>query len=262
MRRLSSLLLVILAAIAYPCSAAAARVTASDAGATHAYLDAKIVSQQAMVAAEPAELNAIHALAAQVQAECPGILAGAPPHVKGEKTNQSTYEVDQELLSAGFGAAEHVEHPADALFARTVHHLRWSNPKLTRLLRDLASEQAEQSAIPLPNVCSDMRFWVASGFNTVSAGTKAFLHRHSVVASITLIESEPNEPAAALFNLNALVSRRLKPYENHADRLLARKALPPEPKLTDPAELKALTPIFEAVGAVLAALGRSDLPAA
>jgi hypothetical protein len=75
------------------------------------------------------------------------------------------------------------------------------------------------------------------------------------VDSITQIESEPNEPASFLFNLNALVAHRLKPYEDHADRLLARKALPPEPKIIDPAELKALGPILEAVGAVQAALG-------
>jgi hypothetical protein len=91
----------------------------------------------------------------------------------------------------------------------------------------------------------------------VSAGTKAFLHRHSVVSSITQIEPEPHEPLGDIFNLNALVAHRLKPYEDHAGRLLARKALPPEAKLTDPA----LGPFLEAVGKVFVALGRTPAPA-
>jgi hypothetical protein len=258
MRRLSWLLLITLAAMACSVAPAVARVTVRDAAATHAYLEARIALQRTIGATGATELKAIEALEAQVKVECPGVLAGAPPHVKGEKTNQSTHEVSQELLSVGFGAAEHVAHPADARFARTVRRLRWSNRELTRLLRSLAIEQAAQSAIPLPNLCADMKFWVTSGYTAVSAGTKQFLHRHDVVSSITLIEPEPNEPILNLFNLNALVAHRLKPYEDHADRLLARRALPQEVKITDPS----LTPLFEAVGRVFLALGRSPAPAA
>jgi hypothetical protein len=257
MRRLSCLFLLMLAAMAYSGVPAVARVTASDAAATHAYLEARIVLQRAEVASEPTELQAIGALEAQVKTECLGVLAGAPPHVKGEKTNESEHEVSDEMLSAGFGAAEHVGHPADARFARTVRRLRWSNPRLTKLLRSLAIEQAEQSAIPPPELCPDMKSWVASGYTTVSTSTKQFLHRHSVVSSITQIESEPHEPVADIFNLNALVARRLKPYEDHADKQLAKKAFPPEVKLTDPA----LTPLLEAIGKVLVALGRTPPPA-
>jgi hypothetical protein len=258
MRRLSCLFLLTLAAILCSGVPAVARVTTSDAAATHAYLKARIVLQRAAVTAEPAELEAIAALEAQVKAECPGVLAGAPPHVKGEKTNESEVEVSEEMLSAGFGTAENVAHPANARFARTVRRLRWSNRRLTRLLRSLAIEQAEQSAIPPPELCRDMKFWVASGYTAVSAGTKAFRHRHSVVSSITQIEPEPNEPVTDIFHLNALVAHRLKPYEDHADRLLARKALPPEAKLTDPA----LNPFLEAAGKVLVALGRTPPPSA
>jgi hypothetical protein len=197
-----------------------------------------------------AEFKAITTLEAQVKAECPGVLAGAPLHVKGEKTNQSESEVGDELLSVTFGATERVEHPEYARFARIVQRLRWSNPKLTRLLRSLALEEAEQSAILPPDLCSDLKFWVASGYTAVSAGTKRYLHRLSVVSSITVIESEPHEPASNFLKLTALVAYRLKPYEDHADRLLARKGLPPESKLTSPA----LRSFLKAVGGVYAAL--------
>jgi hypothetical protein len=120
MRRLGGILLIALAAMACLGAPTVARITASDAAATHAYLEARIALQRAAMAEEPSELKAITALEAQVKAECPDVLTGAPPHVKGEKTNQSEYEISEELLIVGFGAGGRVEHPADARFARTV----------------------------------------------------------------------------------------------------------------------------------------------
>lgn len=234
------------------CPVAFARIAASDATATHSYLEATVARRRAQEAAAPAALEAIQALAARVKAECPGVLAGAPPHVKGEKTNHSETEISDELLSVGFGAGAPVEHPADARFAKTVRRLRWSKPKLTRLLRSLALEQAEQSAIALPDLCTDMKYWVASNYTATSAGTKRFLHRQNVVSSTTFIDPEPNEPAANFFKPAAIVAYRLKRYETHADRLLARKAFPPEVKITNPA----VRPLLEAVGSIYAALGR------
>ncbi len=259
MRWVSWLFVLTLVALLCLEAPATARVSASDVAATHDYLEARIALRRAAaVAGKQAELKTISVLEVQVKAECPGVLAGAPPHVKGEKTNQSELEVSEELLSGTFGAAERLAHPAYARFARTVRRLHWSNPRLTRLLRSLAIEQTEQSAIPPPELCSDLKFWVASGYTAVSVGTKRFLHRLSVVSSITQIESEPHEPVADFFNLNALVAHRLKPYEDGADHLLARKALPPDAKLTNPA----LRPFLEAVGKVYVALGRSAAPAA
>jgi hypothetical protein len=259
MQRLTSLSLITLGVLAWWATPSLARITMSDAAATHAYLEARLNLRRAKVAAEPAELAAIEALQAQVNAGCPGVLVGAPPHVKEEKLSESDREITTELLVVGLGASEHVEHPADARFARTVRRLRWSNPKLTRLLRSLAVEQAEQSAIEFPNLCADLQFWVASRYTAVSPGTKRFLHRLSVVASTTVIESEPHEaPFAGLFNLNALVARRLKPYEDHRDQLLARKALTVEGTLFDHSR----KPVIEAVDRVYVALGYSRQPAA
>jgi hypothetical protein len=258
MRRLGWTCLVIPAAILCSSTPAAARVSASDAVATHAYLEATIALQRAPGVTDSAELQAIGALEAQVKSECPDVLAGAPPHVKGEKTSQSEAEISSELLSAVLGAAEHIQYPADERFAKTVRRLHWSNLRLTRLLRSLALEQAEQSAIPPPDLCADLKSWVASGYTTVSAGTKVFLHRHTVVSSITVIESEPHEPLGDIFNLNALVAHRLKPYEDRADERLARQAFPPEGKITSPV----LSPFLEAMDKVFAALGRTTAPLA
>lgn len=256
MRRLNWLLVLTLAVISCSAAPAFARVKASDVVATHAYLEARIALERA--SGGSGELEAVVALEDHVKAECPGVLAGAPPPAKGEKPNQSGLEVTDELVSITFGAAEHVEHPADDRFARIVRRIRWSNPKLTRLLRSLAIESAEQSGIQPPDLCSDLKFWAASGYTAVSADTKRYLHRLSVVSSIAQIEPESHEPISNTFNLTALVAHRLKPYEDHADRMLAKKALPPNAKLTDPA----LKPFFEAVAGVYVALGSSPAPAA
>jgi hypothetical protein len=258
MRRLSRLFLLALEAFLCASAPAAARISASDAAATHAYLEAMIALQRASGVTESAELDAIEALEAQVKAECPDVLAGAPPHVEGEKTSRSEGEISDELLSAVFSTAEHVAHPSDERFSKTLRRLHWSNPKLTRLLRSLALEQAEQSAIPTPHLCSDTKFWVTSGYTAVSAGTKDYLHRRSVVSSITQIEPEPHEPLGDIFNLTALVAHRLRPYENHADKLLAKKAVPPPSETTSPA----LTSFFAAVGRVFTALGQTAPPPA
>jgi len=253
MRGLGLTGIVLIAAMACLAPQALARVTGSDAAATHAYLKAVIALNRASAETEPAGIKAIEALATQVQAECPGVLAGAPPHVKGEKTNKSRSEAVEEIVAATLGVAEHLEHPADSRFANIVKRLRWSNPKLTRLLRSLAREQADQSAIPSPELCPDMRFWVASGFTATSTGTHGLLHRLQVVSSITQIEAEPHEPTANTFNLKALVAYRLKPYEDQRDRALARKALPAESSLTPPQ----VKPYLEALAKVEAALGYS-----
>jgi hypothetical protein len=255
MRRFGWLLLLTLAASACSATPALAQVKASDAAATHAYLEAKITWRRAEAADQAVGLKAITALAAHVDSECPDVLVGAP-NAEGEKTNQSGYEISEEIFSAGVGAAEYVTHAQDARFAKTVGHLRWSNSGLTRLLRSLALEQAEQSAIAPPNLCADMKFWVASGYTSTSDATKQLLHRHQVVSSITVITSEPNEPVADTFNLNALVARRLKPYEDHPDKQLARHALGTPTTINT----TALKHFFEAIGSISVALGLPATP--
>lgn len=252
MRRFGVALLVTLVAMVCWVATAAARANTGDAAATHAYLEAKIALHRATANQEPAELKAIAALEAQVKAECPRVLAEAPPS-DDAKANRSERAILDEVTAATVGAAEHVGHSAAARFARIVRRLRWSNPKLTKLLRSLAVEQSVQSAIPTPDLCADLKFWVASGYTAVSAGTKRYLHRLSAVASITTIEAEPHEPALDILDLNALVAYRLRPYEDRADRLLARKALRTEAKGAA-TELKLL---LEAIDRLDVALGRS-----
>jgi hypothetical protein len=253
MRRIALIAFVVAAGcVALPASSTA-RVARGDASATHAYLEAVLAERDETASTGRSQLKAIETLASQVKTECPGILAGAPPRTEGEEVARSTREIDDEVVEATFGAAERVAHPIFAKFARRVEHLRWSNLRLTRLLRSLAREAAVQSGIPAPNLCADLKYWVASDYTRLSQGTVLYAERRRTASSITLIESEPHEPIEDIFNTTALVRHRLKPYEDHRDMLLAHKAFPPQPTLRDPR----LKPLFEALGSVYTALGKS-----
>jgi hypothetical protein len=248
-------ILAVLAVCAAVPASALARVSGADQAATHAYLEAVLAERRAADATGTAQLQAIESLATLVRTECPGVLAGAPPHSKEEHLSPPTFEINQEVISATFGAAEEVMHPILVGFARQVAPLRWSNPRLTRLLRSLAREAAVQSGIPAPALCSDLRYWVASGYTKLSAGTLTYRKERSAASSIALIEPEPHEPVEHIFNLSALIRHRLEPYENRRDRQLARKAFPAvHVKQIEPA----LKPLLDALGSVELALGRNS----
>lgn len=230
-------------------------VRGSDAMATHAYLEATLAKRRADAAAQAAGVAAIRALAAKITASCPGVLGGAPRPVKGEPENKSRFEVSVELITASFGAAGPAEYPVLIHFRRVVRRLRWSNRRLTLLLHSLAKEDVAEATIAPPDLCADMSFWVASGYKAVSAGSREYLHRLDVVSSITQIAPEPGErEGGALLGLEELIAHRLKRYEDPADRALARRALPPQAKITDPR----LRPLLEAAGSVFEALGEAS----
>jgi hypothetical protein len=232
-------------------SVASAHVLATDAAATHAYLEARLAERRAAAAHPSSELNAVDALAESVKVECPAVLKDEP---EPARSGAAGGEISLEVSDAIFGAAERVDHAVDERFYKTVRRLRWSNPRLTKLLHDLALEQAEQSGVPAPPLCADLRFWVGSGYTATSAATKHYLQRRDTISGIATIEPEPHEkPFEDFLQSERLIAHRLSRYEDHADRVLARKVFPSkEPSLTSPA----LRPFFEAVARVDEALGR------
>jgi hypothetical protein len=237
---------------------AAASVKPRDAAATHAYLKAELAERQAVARQSQAGLKAVEALAGQVKTECPGVLAGAPLNTKGQPTNESAGEIAQELLFSVFSLPEHVAHPAITRFDHAVGRLLWSSRRLTRLIHESAKEEDEQSGLPTPALCPDLKAWVQSGYTATSTATKGFLHELDRISSITLIEFEPHEEAT--LSVERIIAHRLKPYEDHADRVLARKLNPPkEAQELKPGSAPAerLKAFFEAANKVYAALETS-----
>ncbi|HEY7933068.1 MAG TPA: hypothetical protein VID48_04515, partial [Solirubrobacteraceae bacterium] len=222
-----------------PAGAASAHVSGTDAAATHAYLESRLALRHAEAVHASAELDAVDALAESVKAQCPAVLKDEPESASGG-------EISIELADAIFGAAERVGHTVAERYYKTVRRLRWSNPRLTKLLHDLALEQAEQSGVPAPPLCADLKFWVGSAYTATSATTKHYLQRRNDISAITTIAPEPHEkPFEDFLQPGRLIAHRLSRYEDHTDRLLAKKVFPSkEASSTSPAE----APFVEAVG--------------
>jgi hypothetical protein len=96
-------------------------------------------------------------------------------------------------------------------FVRVGRSLRWSNGRLTALVRRRASAQAEL-LLPLPNLCADWNGWVASGYSKLTTGSRRFLHAIPVItASYGEGEGE---------SVSERISGLLARYEDHEDRQL------------------------------------------
>jgi hypothetical protein len=191
---------------------AIARTTPGDATATREYLQLDLKQTRAEVKAFPAALAAIGTLREHLQAECPGVLAGESTPAAGEKPSSSAVAIAEEVDGAVFGAAEHTESQLRRGFAHAVSRLAWSDGSLTRLVHSFAAAELAQSQLAAPDLCADLRSWVASGRQTVSAATEAYVHRQSTLAGETEAGGET-------------IMRRLvrDGDENEADKSTARE---------------------------------------
>jgi|HubBroStandDraft_2_1064218.scaffolds.fasta_scaffold00142_10 hypothetical protein len=192
-----------------PC-AAQAQVSSGDASATQAYLQADYATTRAEVRGFPTAIAAVDALAEQVQMECPGVLANAPKLASGAVPSATTADAAEEELDAAFGAAERTERVRRRHLASLVARLHWSSRTLTRLAHSQTAAEAEKAAIGPPSLCADMRSWVASGYQAVSAGTERYVQLESALSAKT-------EGA------EAAILRKLVPYESPADKRIVRK---------------------------------------
>lgn len=224
---------VIVAALFAICpSAAAAQVSSGDAGATRAYLQADLASTRTEVKGIPAALAAMTALDGRLQMECPGVLAGEPQPAKGTLPSASALAIDAEQAAAALGVAEHTELTRLRGLAQAVSRLSWSSPSLTRLVRSSIAAELAQAAVPPPELCVDLHAWVSSGYQTASAATQRYVRRESTLSQ----QAEAGKH----------VLGNLAPYEDSADRALARQILAIEKRA-----IQTLVPN------VLAALGKT-----
>lgn len=220
---------------------ATAHVSATDAAATHAYLEARLALLHVEAAHRSTEADAVDALAQTVKRECPDVLQHAGPYIAEDKEgNQVATEIAIELSEVIPVAGSHVDRAALDDFYKTVRRLQWSNPGLTKRLHDLARAGAEQSGVSTPPLCADMKFWVASDYTATTAATKHFVQR--------IKEIPPTNGETIRETVH-----RLSSYEANADRLLARKVLKKEPLPNSPVWtqwVKALESAYEALGAI------------
>jgi hypothetical protein len=197
---------LVLAVLVLGLAPARAIATPQDIASTHAYIQANFAFARASEARVGTTQASIVRLKRQLGRECRDAGAGSP---QNEESQKLSYEVAGALWSVSYGADA---GPIRA-FARVVRPLRWSNPKLTRIAQGYASSLQALAALPMPNLCGDVRAWSASGFRTIPATTIRF-DQH--VESITGHTIPP---------------RLLIPYEHPADRSILERTTRVEIKL-------------------------------
>jgi len=145
---------------------APALASAGDANATHALIGADYALTRTRVATIPVAQGKVEQYDRKLAAECPNVGAGSP---EDEAASPMSKEVAVALWSISYGAAA---GPTER-FAATAMKLHWSNARFTRAVHAFATTLRSLATIQLPNLCSDVRTWTASGFSTVAPNVLA-----------------------------------------------------------------------------------------
>lgn len=173
---------------------------AEDAAATRAYLGASEFYARGAFTESPASTAAVEARARSIAKECPSSLTYAP---RDEAFEELTEATEMTVVYAGVAPVR----SATLRLANVIAHLRWSNSKLTRLVRSQAVGERLIAALALPDVCADIDGWRMSTYTRLPSSVTEFMAR------VLAIEGEPSEESR-----ETVILHLLKPYEGRAER--------------------------------------------
>lgn len=165
----------------------------SNAAATHAYVAADYALAKAGVASVPRAQKQIASYRKKVGGECAHVGEGSPQTEKGWKLS---YEAVGALWSISYGTNAGAIHK----FMHVVDGLKWSNSKTTRIAHTYAKSLDELASLPMPDICSDIKAWTASKYETVPSDTLKF------------------DNHAEGIELHTMPEKLLAPYLSPADR--------------------------------------------
>lgn len=150
-----------------PVPAGANAASSRDVAATHRALQAADTALSAVVRTWPGEEASFKRLDDAIAAECPGAGAGVP---QDEQEQRLSYEVAGALWATAY--------KQDAAIAQTaikaVQGLRWSSPALTKRVQTYLKGLREMIALPVPDLCADIKTWRAGGTGAAPANVVAF----------------------------------------------------------------------------------------
>ncbi|MGH2864680.1 MAG: hypothetical protein ACRDJX_05465 [Solirubrobacteraceae bacterium] len=206
---------------------ALAPVTASGAAsgfaATHAYIQANYALARADVARIAKGEARVQALNSQLARECPGAGAGSP---ETEATEPMSYEVAVALWALSYGS----DAGAIRTFLAAVKPLHWGSSRVTRIAHGYAVSLHELSTLAVPDLCTDVRAWTASGFSVVPANVVQLDKR------VEAIEGR------------SIPSRLLAPFERGSDASVAARTRRLERKLAENEFMVGQTDLIEVTG--------------
>jgi hypothetical protein len=185
-----------------------ASVGAGDVAATRVYLRASDAYVRSAYSAIGVIAVAVEVRASAIAGECPSVLTYAP-------RDRAFAELGEEaVLTARFAGAASL-HPMMLRLAHAIEHLRWSNRRLTRLVRAEVAEERALVTLALPDVCSDILAWKASKYAALPPSAASFVAHMQAIESLSVGLLEESR--------EAVIMRLLKPYETSAGRRTARR---------------------------------------
>ncbi|HTR72533.1 MAG TPA: hypothetical protein VMG80_02980 [Solirubrobacteraceae bacterium] len=170
MRTRLAILIGVLATTIVPATIAPTSALAAsgrDASATHKALQAAYTALHAIVSTWPTEEASFRKLDNQIAAECPGVGAGLP---QNETEQRLSYEVAGALWATAYKTDAKIAQTA----IRAVSGLRWSNSALTGRVHGYLKGLNEMIALPVPDLCTDLRTWASGGHQAAPSNVVSF----------------------------------------------------------------------------------------
>jgi hypothetical protein len=185
---------------------APAATTSNDQAATTAYIRAENLFVLAQVTRIGASVAAINGEAARISRDCPSVIADAP---RDEQLQRLREEVSAAVLFSGVVP----DRSATLAFAQRISRLHWNNSRIANLVRLLASDERAIANLVIPDVCANLRSWVASRYRTLSLDTVGFLKQVNAIGKGVGAKEE---------SLEEVVSRLLARNESPSERRTAK----------------------------------------
>jgi hypothetical protein len=161
------LVLLLLAALALGAAPACAVAASGAVATTERYIQANYTLVKAGSAKLGAAKAALLGVRHRIEGECAKAAADSPQ-------NSDSTALSNEIIGAIVIAAYRTDLPAGENFIRAAQGLRWSNHALTSTIQSYVDKLKVLNKLAPPNVCADVRAWVAGGYQTLPASTVRF----------------------------------------------------------------------------------------
>jgi hypothetical protein len=188
---------------------ALASVHADDVAATRAYLSADDTYERGAYAEVGVRVAAVEARASEIGGECTSVLTYAP-------RDAAFGELGEEAEATAFFAGVAPERSILLHLAHPIQHLRWSDRRLTPLVRAEAAEARAIARLVLPDVCADIAAWKTGAYAELPQSSTRFLARVQGIESLSGAGPPEESPEAAIMRL-------LRRYEGSAERRTAKR---------------------------------------
>jgi hypothetical protein len=116
----------------------------------------------------------VKSFADELATQCPKVAAGSPQDYGSE-------QLDNEVVGVMTVVGYRTAAGPIKTFEHAVKGLHWSNPRLTHAVERYATKLEKLVSLPVPSLCGDVKEWVASGYNTLSASTVQFNKSYEAV---------------------------------------------------------------------------------